>query len=264
MSGRGEPSPEHLAQLLEETNFTEKEINGFYKFGPGDTLDRDDFVNLCSANGLVAPGMTLRMWNLFDEDDDGCCSDFELVKALNPLMRGTLDDVAKMFFDLYDVNGDDELTIPEIVSVYSDLIRLSSGEPDRTGLSAEQRQKITTFVTLAKDENSTGKLDQETFVKVVRQMVEDADVEPPFCSPRTVFFIFVTAWSEVGTSFALPAMGALSMRIQQRFECGASEIGSLTALYYGAAIVGPMIGGMFMDKYGPGLVVIGANVLVTL
>ena len=25
-------------------------------------------------------------------------------------MRGTLDDVATMFFDLYDVNGDDEVS----------------------------------------------------------------------------------------------------------------------------------------------------------
>ena len=84
-------------------------------------------------------------------------------------------------------------------------------------------------MTLAKDDSSTGKLDQAAFVNVVRKMVEAAEVSPPFFSPRNLFFILITAWSEVGTSFALPAMGALSARIQQRFECGPSEIGSLVS-----------------------------------
>ena len=40
----GAPSEEDLATLLAETNFTAKEIKGFYTFGPGDRLDRADFM----------------------------------------------------------------------------------------------------------------------------------------------------------------------------------------------------------------------------
>eukprot|EP01043_Picozoa_sp_COSAG02_P018633 COSAG02_NODE_875_length_16279_cov_199.143078_3_plen_1291_part_00 len=276
----GAPSPEQLKELLEETNFTAKEIQGFFSFGPDDTIDEDLFITLCAANGMTAPGLVRRMWDLFDVDDDGLCSDMELVKALNPLLRGTLEDVAGMFFELYDVDGDDELSATEIIAVYSDLLRASTprastpgvdaqGSKDveiesRDGLTASQRRNITMLVRDAKAESSSGTLDKEAFKKVVRESVKATDQTSSLLSGRNLFFLFVTSWSEVGTSFALPAMGALSARIQRRFDCGAAEIGQLTALYYGAAMIGPMIGGLFMDKVGPELVVIGANVLVTL
>ena len=268
MTTGGAPSEEDLKTLLAETNFTEKEIRGFYCFGAGDRISEGDFIKLCAANGLTAPGLVARMWDVFDSDDDGSCSDLELVKSLNPLMRGTLEDVAGMFFELYDVDGDNQLTVGEIVAVYSDLVRLSTPpegtDTDRPGLNAEQRLKITKFVREAQQDSSSGKLDKEAFTQVVRKLVEEAEDGGSLLSPRNLFSVFITSWSEVGTSFALPAMGALSARIQQRFDCGAAEIGQLTALYYLAAMVGPMIGGLCMDKVGPGLVVIGANVLVTL
>lgn len=268
MPGRGgKPTEEDLAILLEETNFTAKEIAGFYSFGEGTTLDRQDFMELCAANGLTAPGLLQRMWDLFDDDDNGACSDLELVRALNPLMRGTLEDVAGMFFDLYDIDKDQNLTVPEIISVYSDLVRLTDGEPAKpgeTGLTAEQRKRITAFVVDAKDTSTDGTLNKEGFTQAVREMVEATSESEPFFTPRNIFFLFITSWSEVGTSFALPAMGALSTRIKYRFDCGDAEIGSLTALYYGAAMIGPMMGGLAMDKIGPGWVVLFANVVVTL
>lgn len=260
----GAPTAEQLAQLLQETNFTAKEIEGFFSFGEGDRLTEVDFVKLCAANGLTAPGLVTRMWDVFDMDDDGSCSDYELVTALNPLMRGTLEDVADMFFRLYDVDGNNELSVAEIVSVYSDLVRVSrpkDANENLDGLTAAQRRNITKFVRDAEKDSASGKLDKDAFVRVVRQMA--VDTESPLLSGRNLFFMFVTSWSEVGTSFALPAMGALSARIQRRFDCGAAEIGELTALYYCAAMIGPMVGGLFMDKVGPQLVVIGANVLVT-
>ena len=260
----GEPSAEELSKLLEETNFTEKEIMGFYTFGPGDRIMDSDFKDLCAANGLTAPGLTSRMWDLFDADDDGSCSSYELVKALNPLMRGTLEDVAGMFFDLYDVGKDGDLAAEEIIAVYSDLVLLTDGEPEHDGLGAGQRQRIADFVREGRGGSATGKFDKAAFVGVVRSMVEEGAGAEPFWTARNAFLLFITAWSEVGTSFALPAMGAMSSRIKQRFECGDAEIGSLTAAYYSAAMVGPIIGGIIMDKVGPGWVVMGANVIVTL
>ena len=57
----GTPSEEELNELLECTNFTEKEIKGFYKFGPGNRVGRADFLKLCAANGLVATVCTLSL-----------------------------------------------------------------------------------------------------------------------------------------------------------------------------------------------------------
>ena len=57
----GTPSEEELKELLEATNFTEKEIKGFYKFGPGNRIGQKDFLGLCAANGLVATVCTLSL-----------------------------------------------------------------------------------------------------------------------------------------------------------------------------------------------------------
>eukprot|EP01044_Picomonas_judraskeda_P043076 COSAG03_NODE_22479_length_290_cov_1.089005_1_plen_71_part_01 len=57
----GTPSEEELKELLEATNFTEKEIKGFYTFGPGNRIGQNDFLGLCAANGLVATVCTLSL-----------------------------------------------------------------------------------------------------------------------------------------------------------------------------------------------------------
>jgi MFS family permease len=71
-----------------------------------------------------------------------------------------------------------------------------------------------------------------------------------------------TAWFEMGTSFSLPAMGALPDRIKERFDMNDEGIGTLTSAYFFAAMVGPLVGGYAMDKFGPGIVVILANFCV--
>jgi MFS family permease len=77
-------------------------------------------------------------------------------------------------------------------------------------------------------------------------------------------YLFLTMWFEMGTSFSLPAMGALSDRIKERFDVTDEGIGQLTSAYFFAAMVGPLAGGVCMDKFGPGITVILANIIVTL
>lgn len=111
-----------------------------------------------------------------------------------------------------------------------------------------------------------GKLGRDTFLEAIRLMDEEAGgrQKTPFFTWRTAYYVFLTAWFEVGTSFSLPAMGALSERIKARFDITDQEIGVLTSAYFFAAMAGPLVGGLFMDKYGPGPVMIGANIIVTI
>ena len=51
-SGTQIPEDE-LAQLLAETNFTEREIKGFYKYSSSETLSRPEFAKLCINAGAV-------------------------------------------------------------------------------------------------------------------------------------------------------------------------------------------------------------------
>ena len=48
---------------------------------------------------------------------------------------------------------------------------------------------------MTQDTSSEGTLDKETFIQVVRQMVQDNDDPPVFFTGRNIFFIFITAWS---------------------------------------------------------------------
>lgn len=68
----------------------------------------------------------------------------------------------------------------------------------------------------------------------------------------------------MGTSFALPAMGALSTRIKERFDTDDAGIGTLTSAYFFAAMVGPLVGGVSMQKWGPNITIIVANIIVTI
>ena len=42
------------------------------------------------------------LWTLFDNDLSGRVTKFEMVQAVAPITRGTLEDLARLFFRFYD------------------------------------------------------------------------------------------------------------------------------------------------------------------
>lgn len=263
--------PDELAELLQRTNFTATEIANFYKStatGTTTTIDKRTFASVCLQNDIKNAVLIDRMWHIFDRNHDGALTQYELVLALNPLLRGTPDEVAATFFELYDLNRDGELTAAELVAVYSDLIAYNQTDP-AAGLTAAQKKRIREWVATCEERSSGRVLDRQTFLAEVRRMREEAETGGDgagvsLLSWRTVIYVFLVSWFEVGTSFCLPAMGALSDRIKARFDVGDQEIGTLTSAYFFAAMIGPLIGGLFMDKYGPGIVIICANTVVVI
>lgn len=262
--------PDDLGTLLKETNFTKREILEFYKYSNTTNDDqygvsKKDFAQICFVKGIRNANLVSRIWELWDSNHDGFLSVFELVKGLNPLLRGDRSTLAGFFYDLYDKDGDCDLTSPEVISVYSDLVHYNNQGGDdssfRGGLSQKQKQRIRDWVQTHQNEH--GKLDKDSFVRGIEE-ANDLEERPALFTLRTLYYVFLTAWFEMGTSFSLPAMGALSNRIQDRFNIGEQEIGTLTSAYFFAAMVGPLAGGFVMDKIGPGWVVIGANMIVVL
>ena len=251
-----EVPPDELAQLLSATNFTDREIANFYKYP---VIGKREFMELCLENGIRCPTLMERMYSVFDRDHDGHLTHYELVLGLNALLRGSRDQVAALFFELYDVNGDGELSVAELIAVYSDMVNYNSSDP-RPGLNSAEKKRIRQFV---ENRESGGVLDKEAFLEEIRRV--DSEMEMPKSSLltwRTVYYVFLVSWFEMGTSFSLPAMGALSDRIKYRFDVGDQEIGTLTSAYFLSAMIGPLIGGVFMDRYGPGRVIIAANAVV--
>jgi Ca2+-binding EF-hand superfamily protein len=253
--------PDDLGELLAETHFTKREIVDFYRYAstPGaDTLSKKDFGQLCFENGFKNTALVDRLWNLWDINGDGKLSHFELVKGLNPILRGDRGQLASFFFDLYDIDGNADLTSPEVIAAYSDMINASQGDESEE-LAFEQKKQLSSWVH--EHQNQHGKLAKELFVKAVLEMSKVKE-EASLLSWRTAYYVFLTVWFEMGTSFSLPAMGALSDRIKVRFNINDEGIGTLTSAYFFAAMVGPLAGGYAMNKYGPGIVVIVANIIV--
>lgn len=205
--------PDELAQLLSETNFTDREIANFYKYP---VIGKKQFMELCIENGIQCVPLMERMYNTaFDINRDGQLSHYELVRGLGALLRGSRDQVASLFFDLFDVNGDGELSTAELIAVYSDMVHYNSSDP-RSGLSSAGKKRIRTFVENREGgggSGGSGVLDKDAFLEEIRRV--DIETREPkkrcaLLTWRTIYYVFLVSWFEMGTSFSLPAMGALS------------------------------------------------------
>ena len=264
-----------IEELMKSTRFTRAQLLKFYKFSneppfEKGQIDKDHFVKLAVENGLTSEPLQDRLWDVMDSTDDGAVTVKELVELLNDLTRGTLEDVTRVFFQLYDVNNDGEISQSELVAVFKMLFHVSSGiEQDE--LTTEQEKALLEFAAKA-DADSDMDLDYEEFAAAVKKLVESNTVESAgFLSLRTLFLVFVTSFFELGTSLACQAMGALAVQLQYRFRNQAtgqpladSGIGALTAGYYAGAMFGPMFGGQVLLRIGPIKTTIMANVIVTI
>lgn len=203
--------PDVLAHLLSETNFTKREIIEFYKyaFGGNEVVSKQEFGKICFSKGIKNVDLVDRMYQIFDANSDGQLTHVELIIGLNPLLRGTKRDVAGFFFDLYDVDGNDDLTSAEIVAVYSDML-ISTGDNSIKGLTAKEKERIRQFVKdnrkrrteatevdNGSDDNENGRnsdkgiLDKETFIEAIVDM-EEPDSGNRLWSWRTLYFVFLT------------------------------------------------------------------------
>jgi len=82
-------------------------------------LDRPTFhtVLMKHAPGLTEDGIIDRVHEVVDMDKDGFINFQELCFGLSTVMRGSLNDKLTMLFDIYDYNGDHEISIVELVSL---------------------------------------------------------------------------------------------------------------------------------------------------
>ena len=269
-------SPAVLEELLSTTNYTEQEIRQFYQqqqqqhnsSNSSSFIHKQDFTKICLQHQIRNPALIQRLWTILDTDHNGAIDPYELCIGLHPLLRGTQEQLARFFFKLYELDGDGRVSAAELAAVYSDFVHVNATHTE-TQLSAQQKARLTAFL----ETNHPRGLTLEEFVKAIQQQhsqeqqqqqQQEHDQQQSFCSFRTAYYILWTAWFEMGTSFALPAMGALSERIKERFDTTDAGIGVLTAAYYGAAMVGPLLGGVAMDAVGPSKVILVANTLVAI
>jgi len=163
---------------------------------------------------------------------------------------------------MYDVNNDKSIDVEEVLSVYSDIFVVNTGIT-AAGLNPVQEQKVRSFFKQA-DKNSTGGLDYAEFANAVKLLhtTSGGGTKQPFLTPINMYMVFVTAFFELGTSLSLPAMGALSVQMQNRFDIGDADIGALVSWYYCGSMFGPLFGGQLLIKFGAARTIILANSIV--
>eukprot|EP01050_Picozoa_sp_SAG11_P014416 SAG11_NODE_1774_length_4271_cov_4.419942_1_plen_536_part_00 len=129
------------------------------------------------------------------------------------------------------------------------------------GLTTHQKADLRTFFHES-DTDKSGSLDYAEFAQAVKKLAEQHAVHSPFFTCRNLWLAFITSFFEVGTSLSLPAMGALAVQVQHRFDCDDAKIGELVAWYYLGSMFGPLFGGQVLMAIGPGKTIVMANFIV--
>jgi hypothetical protein len=76
------------------------------------------FAASCKENGLGAATLIGRLFTFLDVDKSDSIELSEVARGINPLLRGSMEDVARMCFDLCDLDG-----VSAYVRVFTQNIR---------------------------------------------------------------------------------------------------------------------------------------------
>jgi nitrate/nitrite transporter NarK/Ca2+-binding EF-hand superfamily protein len=250
--------------LLRTTRFTKKEIQDYAAVSDASGLiNQVEYHKLIRASGISSQKLIDRIWAAMDADSNGSVRVFELISTISVLLRGTLDDVSRFFFRIYDVDGNGQLSKEEIAAVYAEILAacdLQFGEAERASI---QR-----FI-LDADANEDGQISAEEFCAAVHAAVQASSVKEPRTLKsfmRQFGFFLIIFFTEMGVSFGLPVLSSLSTTLLADTELGLTlaDLALMSSVYYIPAAVGPMFGGFICTQAGPAVALSLANIFVVL
>lgn len=272
-------SSEERSRIMADTRFTAMEIDElWYRIGAQPTVDRSNFEEvLSSKSGIRDSVLVERLWDVFDRNDDGDVETVEFIISMGKLTKGTLDETVDIFFELYDKDSDQQLSEDEIVSVYCSLL-FSSYENDvsrTTQWTDEQKEEeeqrvraITKEILAEQDVDKDGTLNKNEFRSLVKDIYEKDQQKSGVKGNKaaayltTAFLVFVVSFAELGTSFAVQNVGALSGAFKDRFNADDGDIGLFTGMYYISAAFGAVAFGIMLDAKGAPLTLLASNSVV--
>lgn len=125
----------HLKRSVRRCQFQLDELKKMYincrkhSVAPPDVvLDPAQFAKIVGHYGYKEPKLVSRLFELFDDDNSGEIDFDEMIKGLAKLAPEKLLEAADTFFDVIDVDGNDEVSRLELVKVFFLLERTSPKE----------------------------------------------------------------------------------------------------------------------------------------
>ncbi|KAI8500179.1 neurocalcin homolog [Branchiostoma floridae x Branchiostoma belcheri] len=179
--GRRRREKRHLVEHLTRiTNFRESEVKKWYRLFftdcPDGILTEEKFVHFyvayfSSGDRGRKTAMAKRIFRAFDRDGSGTVDFKEYLTGMSALLRGSVVEKLKWAFNMYDLDGNGEISRVELYNVLKLVIELRSPEATCQDLDdlepALEEMVDRIFQDLDKDRD--GKLQMREFVEGIRR-----------------------------------------------------------------------------------------------